>query len=47
MKAVVSTINVSNVSWKKYVVKQDGLIISEVFYNKKEAEDFRDQVNSK
>jgi hypothetical protein len=45
MKATISTINVPNVSWKKYVVKKGGAVISQVFYYKKEAQEFRDQIN--
>lgn len=47
MKAVISSIIVPNVSWEKYVVKRNGIIISRVFYDRKDAQAFRDIVNGR
>lgn len=45
MKATVSAISVPNVDWKKYVVKQGGVIVAGPFYDKKEAQAIRDKYN--
>lgn len=46
-KYTVKTLNVPNVSWKKYVVAENGVIISKVFYDKKEATEFRNKLQGR
>lgn len=46
-KASVSAVSVPNVSWKKYFIKRDGVLVEGPFYDRKEAIARRDQINGK